>query len=148
MSEQVVVYAQPDLTEDELSDLEAAVRDLGLEPSTRVLPARRGVVEASWLVLIAFPAQVMLRSTLDRLGSEAYDALKRLAARGFHARSDAARPDRAVVLQTTDTGAHIRLEADLPSEAYASLVEILHGTSGGEWRYDRTQQRWREAAAG
>jgi len=148
MSAAVQVYAQPDVPADELSDLEAGLRELGLDPATRVLSPRRGV-EITWMVLIAFPAQALLAATMDRLGTEAYDALKRLAGRVLRGlRDEAERPARALMLQTTDTGAKIRLEADLPTEAYRTLVDqVLHKTGAGEWRYDRDQERWTVAAA-
>ena len=148
MSAAVQVYAQQGVSADELAEVETALRELGLEPSSRVMPTRRGV-EITWMVLIAFPAQALLSSTMDRLGAEAYEALKRLTGRILRRlRRDADGPRHALLLQTSDTGAKIRLEEDLPERAYRSLVEqVLHETGGGEWRYDRQQDRWTMAVA-
>ncbi len=149
MNADIEVYTQADISADELADVESALRELGLRPTIRVLPTRRGL-EVSWLVLVTFPAQAMLRSMLDKFGADAYESLKELAARVRHRpRAGSGAAVKAVVLQSADTGARITLEPDLPAEAFRTLADkVLSGSDGGEWHYDRQQGRWRVAVAG
>ena len=76
MSDTVEVLAAAQVAGPELDDIEHQLHQWGLRSSTRQLPARRGIAEFSWLVLLVVPAELMVRVMLERLGDEAYQALR------------------------------------------------------------------------
>jgi hypothetical protein len=80
---------QPDLlaaeilvTADVPSERERAVveafRNLDVAARSRVVPARRGLGEAQWLVLAALPLQAFLTGLGSKLAEDGYQGLKRL----------------------------------------------------------------------
>lgn len=143
MNDKVDVLVRDALSTDDLSLVRTALEAAGMQATIRVMPPRRGV-DPSWLLLITFPMQTMLKVALERMAADAFEHLKRLAG-SLHNRSRArvAAPSDLVILKCTDSSARIVLEPDLPLDAYRILVEqVVPIVRDGEWRYDRQRARW------
>ncbi|MGH3989921.1 MAG: hypothetical protein ACRDTZ_21805, partial [Pseudonocardiaceae bacterium] len=131
------------LSTDDLSLVRTALEAAGIQATIRVMPPRRGI-DPSWLLLITFPVQTMLKVALERMAADAFEQLKRLAG-SLHNRAGArvAAPSDLVILKCTDSSARIVLEPDLPLDAYRILAEqVVPIVRDGEWRYDRQRLRW------
>ena len=105
-----------------------ALAALGVRAQAKVVPARRGLGEVHWLVLVAVPLQAFLSSVGSKVAEDAYQGLKRAISRllGRDQEQPAAeqpRP-RPLVLQDTASGLQVVLEVDLPDTAYQQLVGL------------------------
>lgn len=117
---------------------------LGITARMRVVPARRGVGELSWIVLASLPLQAFLANLGTSFADEAYQGLRSVVRRLLH--RDPATPgdQRPMVLRDVATGLQVVLEPDLPDEAFHRLVGLdLSQFRLGPVHYDRHQGRWR-----
>jgi hypothetical protein len=123
-----------------------ALAALGMRAQAKVVPARRGLGELHWLVLVSVPLQAFLSSVGSKLAEDAYQGLKRAVDRllGHLQEQPAAEQPRPLVLQDRASGLQIVLEANLPDAAYQQLVGLdLAQFQLGPLHYDRQQRRWR-----
>lgn len=143
MNNKVDVLVRDALSTDDLSLVRTVLEAAGMQATIRVMPLRRGI-DPSWLLLITFPMQTMLQVALERMGSDAFEHLKRLAgALRNRAKARVVAPSDLLILKCTDSSARIVLEPDLPPDAYRILVEqVVPIVRDGEWRYDRQRARW------
>ena len=62
---------------DQQQALVDALAALGVRADAKVLPARRGLGELPWLVLVSLPLQAFLSSVGSKLAEDAYQGFKR-----------------------------------------------------------------------
>lgn len=145
----VELLATAELSLADVTDIEDAFRVLDLHPVTRMMPTRRGP-EMALLVVAALPAQAFLKALMDQVGSDAYQALRGLAERVLKRAPRRDGSPRSLVLESTETGARIVLESDLPPDAYRHLFEQLSNQQLDDvvhqLRYDRHRRRWSDSA--
>ncbi len=148
MSGQVEILATSAVTPDDLADLASEVRNWGVEPLVRRMPARRGAAELSWLVLLTIPAEVIAKTMLERFAADAYTGLRRLVerlVRGARRHNGVgSEPPDKVLVESGNTGAQFTLEADLPIEAYHQMFAEIAGRAADEGVrvFDRESLRW------
>jgi hypothetical protein len=152
---QARVMVATDVGADELA---AAFAETGLAADIRRAPTVRGVETITWAALIMLPLGSFLDVLAKDYAKQAAEPLKRLvrriveAARREPAAETAAavadRPEsRPLVLEDERTGLQVVLEADLPADAYRSLIELdLSTFRHGPVHYDRALMRWRSIA--
>jgi hypothetical protein len=118
---------------------------LGVAARARVVPARRGVGDLSWLVLVSLPLQAFLTAVGSQLAEDAHHGLRDLVGRLVPSRDrPAAATPRPMVLRDAATGLQIVLEPDLPDDGYRQLVGLdLSRFRLGPVHYDRSLGRWR-----
>jgi hypothetical protein len=145
----VELLATAELSQADLTDIEDAFRTLDLRPVTRIMPTRRGP-DTALFVIAALPAQAFLKALLEQVGSDAHQALRALAERVLRRAAHRRGSPRSLVLESTETGARIVLEADLPPDAYRHLFEQLSDQqlddADHQLRYDRRRRRWSDIA--
>lgn len=73
---------------------------LGVAASSRVVPRRRGISEAQWMILVALPLQAFLTALVSKLAEDAYKALKSLVDRAFGSRQRPASDPRSSCCKT------------------------------------------------
>jgi len=123
------------------SRLVDALAALGFTVRVRVWPVRRAVTEVHWLFLVALPLQAFLGGMGSRFADDVYGKLKEALRRT--PREPAPGPERAVVLQDTETGVRILLGRELDDTAFDALRELdLTRLGNGTLRYDTTEARW------
>ena len=140
------VFLDGQIPADEEWTLVDALAVLGVRTHAKVVPARRGLGELHWLVLVSLPLQAFLTSVGSRLAEDAYQGFQRAVGRllGRAQGQPAAEQPRPMVLQDTASGLQVVLEADLPDAAYQQLVAMdLAKFHLGPLHYDRQQRRWR-----
>jgi hypothetical protein len=131
---------------DQQQALVDALAALGVRAHAKVLPARRGLGELHWLVLVSLPLQAFLSSVGSKLAEDAYQGFTRAIDRllGHGQEQPAGEQPRPLVLQDTSSGLQVVLEADLPDAAYQQLVGLdLSRFRLGPLHYDRQRRRWR-----
>jgi len=118
---------------------------LGVAARARMVPTRRGVGELQWLVLAALPLHAFLSALGSTLAEGALQGLKRLVGSVLGVRRDLpSQPPPVLVLQDAATRLQVVLEADLPTEAYQTLLSLdLSNYKKGPLHYDRDGGRWR-----
>lgn len=152
MNAEIDVLANPVLSIDAVHEIEAELRELGLEPQTRWAPTRRAAVEFSWLLLISIPSKVLVEVVLERAGARAHKMLRQLIERALsrpkNQTTSKSAPD-TVVIESEETGARFVVHSDMPTEAYRQLVEYLadQGAAAGVWTFDPSRERWRRQAS-
>jgi hypothetical protein len=116
---------------------------LGVAARARVVPARRGVGDLSWLVLVSLPLQAFLTAVGSKLTEDAHHGLRDLVGRLISRKRPAAGAQRPMVLRDAATGLQIVLEPDLPDDGYRQLVGLdLSQFRLGPVRYDRRRGRF------
>jgi hypothetical protein len=144
----------PPFTADMLVDAEVSAEQerllvdgfarLGVAAMARVVPARRGVGDLSWLVLVSLPLQAFLTAVGSKLAEDAHHGLRDLVGRLISRNRPAAGAQRPMVLRDAATGLQIVLEPDLPDDGYRQLVGLdLSQFRLGPVHYDRSLGRWR-----
>jgi hypothetical protein len=131
-------------------ELVRVFEQVGVAAVVREVPPRRGWRDLAWLALIAVPLKPFYEELAKNAAGDVYRRLKSvtttvlLRVRG-EAPSRTDTPDSSVlVLQDTETGVQVVIEADLPDESYRQLVTLdLSGFRHGPVHYDRHQCRWR-----
>jgi hypothetical protein len=119
--------------------LEAAFRQLGFATEVRRRLPHRGPDELTWLMLAALPLQAFLSGIGAEAVKDVYAKAKQLAA--FGKKSAGTVP---LVLQDTNSGLKVILEADLPVDAIRQLVGLdLSPFRSGPLHYDRHRKTWR-----
>jgi hypothetical protein len=140
------VFLDGQIPADQERTLVDALAALGVHAQAKIMPARRGLGELSWLVLVSMPLQAFLTSVGSKLAEDAYQGFQRVVGRllGRDQEARATGVDRPLVLQDTASGLQVVLEADLPDAAYQQLVGLdLAQFQLGPLHYDRQQRRWR-----
>jgi hypothetical protein len=146
-ADEVEILASAQANAVDLDVMAAQLREWGLRSSTRRLPARRGVAEFSWLVLLTIPAEMFVQRLLEDLGDQAYERMRALIDRVLRRSPAEPSPARSasdtVVVESAGTGAQFALERDLPIQAYVQLFDELAGADGDGLRtFDRENLRW------
>jgi hypothetical protein len=117
---------------------------LGIAARARIVPARRGAEELQWALLAMLPLQAFLSALGSTFADEASQALRRLVGRAHKARRETEPSRPVLVLQDAATRLQVVLEADLPAEAYTTLLSLdLSNFHQGPVHYDRHRKAWR-----
>jgi hypothetical protein len=131
-------------TDDEVVDAFATIDVIA---TIRLVPTRRSLNGAEWLILAMLPLQSFLSGLGAKLAEDVHCGLKDVVGR-ILGRSSPGRRERALVLQDTATGLQVVLEPDLPIEAYRRLVTLdFSAFHGGPVRYDRIRDVWQSDPA-
>lgn len=108
----------------------------------RALP-HRAAGPLDWLVLLVLPLHAFLSTLGAAAVTDLYETVKRLARQSKQIRGQR----RPLVLEDTETGLRILVDADLPREALEQLLEIrLSDFEKGPLHYDRSHRAWRSIA--
>ncbi|THV39839.1 hypothetical protein [Glycomyces buryatensis] len=128
----------PELPPDVESEWIAVLRENGFEAEAHRQAAHRSPTGLDWLLLLSLPLQAFVAA----LGSEAmHDLYRGLKDRLRGRDRDVPKP---MVLEDSDTGLRIILEADLPPEAFERLFEMnFEDFDSGPLHYDRYRRIWR-----
>jgi hypothetical protein len=138
-----VLVAAP-ISTAEAAQLVDDFKAIGLGADLRLIPARRSANDIAWLVLAALPVQPFLNQLAGDLGTDAYGHLKDFVSRILHRPETATMATRLLVFQDTDTGVHVVLEPDLPTEGYQELFRLdFSAIHRGPLHYDMHYRRWR-----
>jgi hypothetical protein len=117
--------------------------ELGISAQVRRPLSHRDPGTLGWLVLAALPVQAFLTALTGAFAEDVYGGLKKLVQRVSRRGGKAGDPVAPLVLQDSETGLRIVLDADLPDEAYEQLRQLDLGQIGeGPVRYDRASRRW------
>lgn len=136
----VAAHVSPEDVRQLLDDF----RSIGLDPTARVVPTRRGLSDFPWLVVVTLPLQLFLSTLMQELAGDAYTRLKALVGRVLHHEQQRDEGRRVLVFQDTATGAQVVLEHDLPPEGYRQLFRVdLAALTHGPLHYDRSKHEWR-----
>ncbi|MCA1672536.1 MAG: hypothetical protein LC799_10145 [Actinobacteria bacterium] len=120
------------------------IRVIGLDPVLKAVPARRGLSDIAWLVLLALPLKPFFEALVQNCAGDAYLQLKYLAGKVLNRQRESGDGGRVLVLQDNTTGLQIVLESELPLEAYQQLFLVnFSGISRGPLHYDRKRGQWR-----
>ncbi len=142
LAAEVLVTAE--VSADEEQVIVEAFRALDVAARTRMVPTRRGLEQLHWLVLAALPLHAFLSGLGSAAAQDVAQGLERLVGRVVGAKHKTASSAQVLVLQDAATRLQIVLEADLPAEAYQSLVALdLSAFRQGPVHYDRQRGRWR-----
>lgn len=145
MTVPVVIYVPADAPAEDVDQLLDDVRAIGLDPTLKAVPTRRGVSVLFWLVLLAVPVKPFFEELSRKFADDAYARLKSLVGKALSRQRTPHDDSRVLVLQDTATGLTIALESDLPLTAYQQLFGMDHPTTlpPGTLRYDQNSQEWR-----
>jgi hypothetical protein len=126
-------------TDEEAEAVRQLVQELDPDCHTSG-PGGVGVDPIAW-VAISMPFSIFVKRFLDLAAEDSYRALKAWLARIVAARRQ---PPNDVVLRDLESGRHIRLDADLPDEAYRQLLNLRPDASvpGDPISYDRNRRAW------
>lgn len=140
----VAVHVTADVSPEDVDQFLHNVRVIGLDPTLKAVPTRRGVSDLAWLVLLALPMKPFFEVLVQRFASDAYSQLKGLVGKVLHRQREPQDGGRALVLQDNTTGLQVVLESDLPLEAYQQLFLVnLSSIRRGPLHYDRSRREWR-----
>lgn len=118
----------------------------GVETTCRIQPVRRGAETAVLILMTTSVLEPFLKALFERVGEEAYGALKRFVGALFGHREgeQAAQKDGpdVVIFEAAATGAQFLFTAGLPNEAFAKAVELDPGTEPGRWMWDTQTHNW------
>jgi hypothetical protein len=136
------LFVVPDLGPDEEQALANALRDLGIEPQVRALPARRSADQVAWLVLAMLPLNSFLTALGTKAGEDGYHWLRSVI--GRLAPKRVAESTAPLVIQDPGTGLQVVLPPDLPAQAYTQLLALdLTRFRLGPVYYDKQADHWR-----
>jgi hypothetical protein len=140
-----ILYAGQ-LTDRAAAEIVEELQAIGLTAELREVGPRRTVGEITWLALMAVPLQPLYEQLAKDFAADAYKRLKTLT--GKILRQEVSAPPnegrKVLVLQDSDSGVQVALEADLPDEAYQQLLSFnLFTIRRGPLHYDRHRRRWR-----
>jgi hypothetical protein len=142
LAAELLVTAEVSAEEEQV--IVEAFRTLDVAARTRMVPTRRGLEQLHWLVLAALPLHAFLSGLGSAAAQDAAQRLKRLVGRVVDAKRATAPPAQVLVLQDAVTRLQIVLEADLPVDAYQTLMTLdLSVFQHGPVHYDRQRGRWR-----
>jgi hypothetical protein len=148
MTVPVDVHVTSDVSLEALDQLFGDLRAIGLDPTRRVVPTRRGI-ELTWLVLLALPMKLFVDTLVQQLAGDVYSRLKVIIDDVFRRSRKGAKTRDVLVLQDLDTHLLVEFEPDLTVEAYRQLFQIdLASVTQGPLRYDRNRREWRGGAEG
>lgn len=134
-----IAAAPPDGVDQFVND----IRTIGLEPTVRTVPTRRGVSDFAWLIL-ALPIKAFFETLVEQFAGDAYARLKTLTGTALRHHGDTRDNRRVMLLQDSTTGLQVVLESDLPLAAYRQLFLVnLPDFAQGPLRYDRDERGWR-----
>lgn len=158
-----IILSSPDALSEQDERLLLDTLDCGADARVQISPVHRGdTTSLTWIVLAVLPEHAFLTVLGSKAAEDGYAKLRALVHRISSSRrpreiapppqQTSVRSPAPLVLQDSDTGLQIVLEADLPADAYSKLV-TLDRTQFiiGPLHYDKAGQRWRseldEAAA-
>ena len=136
------------LDQDRLDQAADELTAAGVETTCRIQPVRRGAETAVLILLSTSAMQPFLKVLFERIGGEAYDALKRFVGRLF---ADDAGPDGkappkkapdVVIFESTTSGAQFLFTAGLPGEAFQEAIELEAEPEPGRWMWDTEARSW------
>lgn len=129
-----------EVTEQFLDD----IRVIGLDPVLKAVPARRGLSDIPWLVLLALPMKPFFEALVQNCAGDAYLQLKSLVGKVLHRQRESGNGSRVLVLQDNTTGLQVVLESELPLEAYQQLFQVnFSSIRRGPLHYDGKRGGWR-----
>jgi hypothetical protein len=145
MTVPVDIHVTADVPPEGVDQLLHDVRAIGLDPTLKAVPMRRGGVnDLLWQVLLALPAQIFFEVLVQKFADEAYSQLKVLVGKALHRRCEPQDCSRVLMLQDKTTGLRVVLESDLPLDAYQQLFLVnLSSITPGLLRYDQNRKEWR-----
>ncbi len=117
-------------------------RALGLDPTPKPVPTRRGVSDLLWVVLLVVPVKPFLDSLTQKFADDAYVTLKSFVGKALSRRRAPHDDDQVLMLRDDPTGLEIVLESDLPLAAYRQLFGTDLSALRGTLRYDRSRREW------
>lgn len=121
-----------------------AFRALGVAARTRMVPTRRGLDQLHWLALATLPLHAFLSGLGSAAAQDVAKGVKRMVGRVVGTKHKTASSEQVLVLQDAASRLQVVLEADLPVEAYQTLVGLdLSAFQRGPVHYDRQRGRWR-----
>ncbi|MGH3784976.1 MAG: hypothetical protein ACRDRG_00120 [Pseudonocardiaceae bacterium] len=139
----VAVHVTADVPPEDADQLLHDVRALGLEPTFKAVPVRRGVSDLLWLVLLYLPVKPFLEHLAQEFADDAYAQLKALVGKALHGRRELPDSRRVLELRDETEGLRVELESDLPLEAYRQLFGLDLSSTRGRLRYNRSKKEWR-----
>jgi hypothetical protein len=140
MSE-VEIFWPAALPPDAALDTEAVLCAAGIPTSCRLRPTRRGA-DTYALVMVAAPAlHSFLRAVFEKLGSEAFVALRSCVQRLLGNGGPVPSPS-AVVFVHAQTGSELVFTADLPEAAFRQAIALDPGDEPGRWVWHQQQGAW------
>jgi hypothetical protein len=131
------------ISDHDTGALVAGCKSIGITADVRVIPPRRSLSEAAWLLLMVLPLQHFFGRLAEDAADDIHERLRIFVHQVLRRRS--AKPEkRVLVLQDADTGLRVVLEPDLPAESYRQLLSLdLTTVRRGPLHYDRQHRRWR-----
>jgi len=139
----VAVHVTPDVSPEDADQLLHDIHALGLDPTLKAVPTRRGVSDLLWLVLLALPVKPFLEHLTQKFADDAYAQLKALVGKALHRQREQQKDRRVLVLEDDAKRLQVELESDLPLEAYRQLFEVSLSSTQGRLHYDRSRKEWR-----
>ena len=134
------------LDQDRLDQAADELTAAGVETTCRIQPVRRGAETAVLILLTTSAMQPFLKALFQRVGEEAYDALKRFVGKLFGDDADGkATPKKApdvVIFESTASGAQFLFTAGLPGEAFQEAIELDAEPEPGRWMWDTESRSW------
>jgi hypothetical protein len=147
MSDDVDVFVSARLDRAEIAELEAELRQWGVAPHVRRMPAMRGT-ELTWLLLLTIPTEIVVKALAEQLGVQVARSLRgvvqRVLKRGRTGDAEPAQPEKVVVIESPESGAQFALHADLPLDAYQQMFSTLTDavTADGLRTFDQGRRCW------
>jgi hypothetical protein len=140
------------LVAEQISDHDAALlvagcASLGIIADLRIVPPRRSLSEAAWLLLAVLPLQHFFGRLAENAADDIHERLRTFVNQVM--RRQPTKPEkRVLVLQDADTGLQVVLEPDLPTESYRQLLRFdMTTVRRGPLHYDRQRRCWRSELA-
>ena len=116
---------------------------LGVQADARRSHPHRDPGTLGWLILVALPLQGFLIGLGNSLAEDLHGGLRKLVDRALR-RPRNGGSTAPLVLQDSESGLRIVLEAGLPEEAFRQLTDLdLGGFAKGSLRYDQALHQWR-----
>jgi hypothetical protein len=136
------------LGQDRLVGVADDLEQAGVPTTCRIQPPRRGPETVVMVIMSSTLLEPMLKSLFQRVGEDAYRALRRFVGRIFGRDDDTdaqEKPDDApdaVIFESSTTGAQFLFTPHLPDEAMRKALELDPGTEPGRWVWDDRGRAW------
>ncbi|WP_030607069.1 hypothetical protein [Streptomyces sclerotialus] len=139
---EVEIFWPAALPPDAALETETVLRAAGITTTCRLQATRRGM-ETYVLVMLAVPAlQSFLQGVFERLGSEAFDALRSCVHRLLGDGQPGKSAPEGVVFESATTGSQFLFTADLPEDAFRQAMALDPGSAPGRWVWHGRQHGW------
>ena len=135
------------LAQDRLVGVADDLEKAGVPTTCRIQPVRRGPETIVMVIMSSTLLEPMLKSLFQRVGEDAYRALRQFIGRVFGRDDDAKEetdddaPD-AVIFESSTTGAQFLFTPHLPDEAMRKALELDPGAEHGRWVWDDRGRAW------